>query len=352
MPAKKLVIFGWASSVHIKRWCTALTSKGWEVRLISLGGEPLDKVDTIIFPRENQLSYFQFAEKAAEKAQEFEPDLVHVHYVGGFGIWGMKTKFKPTLVSVWGSDIVSLAPKFQYRLFIKQALKRADQITATSEFLKEKTVKLAKKTADKISVIPFGVDLPETEPMPAQTPLKLCYIKGHRSVYGPEYLLKALAIVKASIPDINLSMAGEGEITDVLKQQVAQLGLNDNVDFVGFIPNEKISQFISAHHIMVMPSLEESFGVAALETAACARPVIATTVGGISEVVKDQVTGLLVPPKDDKALAKAIIELAGDYDKLKQFGENGRKFVASNYCWDNNVNDMIELYERLINENK
>lgn len=350
MNGKRIVIFGWASSVHIQRWCRALRDKGWTIRLISLGGEKLDNIDTIIFPRESQLSYFKYAEQAAQKANEFEPDLIHVHYVGGFGIWGMKTKFKPTVVSVWGSDIVTQAQKFHYRLFIKQSLKRADHITSSSEFLKEQTIKLTKKAQDKISMIPFGVNLPDLQPLPEQTPLKLCFIKGHRSIYGPEFLLKALARAKKQIPEIKLTFAGEGEITDQLKALTQQLDLVHNVEFAGFIPNEKMAEFITAHHIMVMPSLQESFGVAALETSACARPVIATTVGGIPEVVEHGKTGLLISPQDEKALAEAIVKLGSDFDLIQKMGESGRQFVSDNFQWEKNVNSMVELYERLINE--
>lgn len=355
MENKRLVIFGWVSSVHIQRWCYALKDKGWHIRLISMGGEPLEGIETIIFPRENQLSYFKYAEEAAKKAQEFKPALIHVHYVGGFGIWGMKTKFQPTVVSVWGADVIDLPKKLSYRIFIKQALKRASYITATSQLLKEKTTKLSKHTKDKIKVIPFGVNLPsEMYPFPANDEIKLCFIKGHRFKYGPDILIKAISKVIKKIPNLTLSIAGEGEITEELNALVDKLDLREHIKFTGFIDNKQIYEFIKNHHIMIMPSVmeSESFGVAVLEASACSRPVIASRIGGVPEVLIDEKTGYLVEPKNIDQLAEKIIKLASDIQLIKEFGQNGYEFVAENYRWDENVKTMIELYERLINENK
>lgn len=355
MPNKRVVIFGWASSVHVQRWSRALTQRGYDIRIISMGGEALDDIDTIVFPRENQLSYFKYAESAAQKALEFKPDLIHVHYAGGFGIWGMKTKFKPTIVSVWGADVIDLPKSIFYRIFIKQSLKRADYITATSRMLKKTTLKLSKHVENKIKVIPFGVAIPDQlYSLPDDDKIKICYIKGHRYKYGPDILLQALAQVKDKIPKIKLALAGEGEITGKLKAMVNDLDLNDNVTFAGFIDNHKIYDFLKEHHFMVMPSVmdSESFGVAVLEASACGRPVIASKIGGVPEVLQHENTGLLVEPKNVEQLSEAIIKLASDINLMKKYGEQGYRFAAENYRWEKNVDDMALLYERLIDENK
>lgn len=347
--SRRIVIFGWADSIHVQRWVRGLKDRGYQIRLISLAGKPIDGIETFILPRKNKLSYFLQAGEAARLAKEFKPDLVHVHYAGGFGLWGLKCNFAPLLVSVWGADVIDLPTNPIQRYFIRRILKRANRISATSGFLKHVCEKLLPATAARTTVIPFGVSLPDrASPLPSE-PIKLCFIKAHRPKYGPEILLRALALATQTIPTIQLTMAGEGAMTAELKLLASQLGLADRVDFVGFVPNDKIYSLLQAHHLMVMPSVmdSESFGVAVLEASACGRPVIATRVGGVPEVLQDGKTGLLVAPNNVDALAAAIVELASDLDRCRRMGEAGREFVEANYVWERSLDMMSSLYEEV-----
>ncbi|MCD6249484.1 MAG: glycosyltransferase [candidate division Zixibacteria bacterium] len=349
MPGR-VVIFGWANSVHIQRWATGLTERGFDIRLISLGGDPIEGVETINLPRTGLLSYFTQARRAVALAKEFGPDIIHVHYAGGFGYWGTRCGFAPLIVSVWGSDVVDLPRNLLFRYLIKRTLKRADRITATSDFLKRVSLELVPEIEDKIDVIPFGVTVPEN-PSPLSTgPVRLCFIKMHRRKYGPEILLKAFAHARSQIPDLCLTMAGEGEMTPELKNLSSQLGVADSVKFVGFVPNDQIYSLLQEHHIMVMPSVmeSESFGVAVLEASACGRPVIASRVGGVPEVLRHGETGLLVPPGDVDALTEAIVALASDREKCRAMGEAGRELVQTNYIWERSLDLMSILYKRSI----
>lgn len=348
MPGR-VVIFGWAGSVHIQRWATGLKDRGYEIRIVSLGDDPVAGIDTINLPRTGFLSYFKQAGRAVALAKEFRPDLVHVHYAGGFGYWGAKCDFAPVVTSVWGSDVVDLPRNPLYRYLIKRALRQADQITATSDFLKRVSLDLVPEVKDKIEVIPFGVTIPES-PAPLPTgPVKLCYIKMHKPIYGPDVLLKAFALAHERVPELTLTMAGEGDMTSELKELASQLGVADRVEFVGFIPNDQIYALIKKHHIMVMPSLEEAFGVAVLEASACGRPVIASRVGGVPEVLHHDKTGLLIPPGDINALTEAIISLASNSEKCRAMGEAGRELAREVYLWERSLDLMTGLYERLIN---
>ena len=102
-------------------------------------------------------------------------------------------------------------------------------------------------------------------------PLRLCYIKNHKRKYGPDVLLRALVRAREAIPDVRLTMAGEGEITPQLKHLAVELGVDEIVDFVGSVSNERIYSLVQEHHLMIMPSImeSESFGVAVLEASAC-----------------------------------------------------------------------------------
>lgn len=105
MKNKRIVIFGWADSVHVQRWCKGLSRRGIEIKLISVGGQMLDSVETVIFPRQNNLSYLKCLGAAKREALKFDPDLIHAHYVAGNGLLGFASKIHPMVASVWGSDI-------------------------------------------------------------------------------------------------------------------------------------------------------------------------------------------------------------------------------------------------------
>jgi len=240
-----------------------------------------------------------------------------------------------------------------FRALIKRVLHQATHITATSNLLKKVVLQLTPDSDRKITVIPFGVIVPpEIVRPPLSPPVKVCFLKTHRPKYGPDILLRALAQVKEVVPEITLSIAGEGGLTQRLKQMTSELNLGENVRFVGFVPNPEVYTFLRQHHIMVMPSVmdSESFGVAALEASACGRPVIASNVGGVPEVVLDGTTGILVPPKDPDKLAKAIIKLAQDVEVREKMGRAGYEFVKQRYSWERSLDMMCDLYERLINE--
>lgn len=350
MKSLKIVIFGWASSTHIKKWSKGLTEKGCKVKVISLGGEPINGIETVVFPRISRYSYLKFAKQTALEAIKFNPDIVHVHYAGGFSLWGLKTKGIPLVVSVWGSDI-NMYNGFFKRYYIKKALKKAHAITVTSESLKSDVLNFFPAVEFKITIIPFGVQIPQfiSEP-PSVDVLKICSTKALRPIYGPDTLIKAISIVRNYISGLEVNIAGEGEMKAELEKLIVELGLEHTVNLVGLIDNKDIFDFIGNHHLSVMPSRQESFGVAALETGAAGRPVIASYVGGIPEIVKNNETGLLVKPDDPKELAEAIMKLCSEPESMNKMGFAGYEFVKNNFSLDSTIEKMINLYKKILNE--
>ena len=333
----------------MQRWSRSLTERDWAVRVVSPGDEPIDGVETIILPRRGFLSYLTQANAAARHVRSFNPDIVHVHYAGGPGLWGLRSGIHPLVVSVWGADVIDLPTRFWSRLLVKRVLSKADWITATSDMLHRASVSLCPDTANKTTTIPFGVEIPEAASNLPAGPVKLCYIKNHKPKYGPDLLLKAMCEVRQSLPDVHLTMAGTGPMTEQLKLLSRKLNLDDIVDFVGYVDNRLIYSLLQGHHIMIMPSIMESetFGVAALEAAACARPVIASRVGGVPEVVQDGVTGLLLPPGDIPALVNAITTLAKDSAACERMGKAGYAFARERYSWERSLDMMIDVYRKV-----
>lgn len=354
MKNNRIVIFGWADSVHVQRWCEGLSQRGFQIKLISTGGDKLDSVETVILPRLGKLSYLANIPTVRQETNDFEPNLVHAHYIGGNGLLGWRTGFHPFIASVWGTDITVLGKKFFYKRILRQVMKSATHLSATSEFLKQSSIELERSVQNKISVIPFGVSVPDSvAEMPPHPPVKICLVKSLKPVYGIDKLLQAMSRVIEKFPDAKLNIAGKGPMEEIIRSMISQLNLEKSVSMVGFIEKEKVYEFIRSHHMMVMPSVgEEGFGVAALEAGACARPVIASRVGGVPEVVIDGTTGLLVPPGNVGELANSIIKLADNISLCHQLGQNGYYHVKENFQWEKSLDMMSELYERLIYESQ
>jgi glycosyltransferase involved in cell wall biosynthesis len=225
--------------------------------------------------------------------------------------------------------------------------RKADAITATSNNLGNIIKEYAPRK--EIHVIPFGIDTELFSPLPKKTgqPFTIGMTKSLKPIYGIDYLIKALPQLIAKIPDLRVLLIGEGEQKQHLKELAKELSVENIVHFEGSVPHKSIPRYLSMMDIFVMPSLSESFGVSALEAQAMKVPVVATNIGGIPEVVKDGISGLLVKPKDSKELASAIIKLLGNDALRKYMGENGRKFVIEKYEWERNAEEMEELYESL-----
>ena len=172
-------------------------------------------------------------------------------------------------------------------------------------------------------------------PFPQGTPRLLCVgrlitIKGHI------VLLRAFAMARREVPGLELEIAGRGPLEPALRALAKELGIADAVRFLGYV--NPIQGAIEQSAIVVVPSMGEGFGMVALEAMERARPVIAASIGGLSELVSHGETGLLVPPGEAEPFARAIVELSSDLGRAERMGAAGRtrsveKFLEE-FCTD------------------
>jgi glycosyltransferase involved in cell wall biosynthesis len=164
---------------------------------------------------------------------------------------------------------------------------------------------------------------------------------------GHELALRSLKLTAGtSEGSIRLVFAGEGELLGDLRSRAAGLGVEDRVVFAGF--RRDIPALLAASDMLVLPSEAESLPMVILEAMASRMPVIATDVGGISEVVLDGRTGILVHPGDAEALAAAMVRLASDPERRRAMGEAGRRRVELEFSSEASVTAVFELYGRLL----
>ena len=169
-------------------------------------------------------------------------------------------------------------------------------------------------------------------------------------VKGHTYLLKAAAIVTKTFPDAVFLVAGGGELLGQLQIEASQLGIEKKLIFLG--PREDIRALLQDVDIFILPSLSEGLPLSVLEAMACAKPVVATNVGGIPEVIMDGQTGFSVPPRNPEALAEKILLLLKNKSFAEKFGRAGNERVRKEFTFENTWIKYQKLYEKCLEDKK
>lgn len=160
---------------------------------------------------------------------------------------------------------------------------------------------------------------------------------------GVKRLIEAIKIITPKYPKTKLLIAGDGEFRMYLEETAKDLGIENNVIFLGFFEN--IFALLAITDLYAHISLLDAFPLSLLEAMSTGTPVIATRVGGIPEMINNGKNGILVEPCPE-AIAEAIIELYENKEKMKELGENARKDIEKNFTWDKIANEFIELYRK------
>jgi glycosyltransferase involved in cell wall biosynthesis len=162
--------------------------------------------------------------------------------------------------------------------------------------------------------------------------------------------LRAAARVRAAVPNAGFAIAGEGELMESLRELAGQLGIQDDVFFLGRC--DRVADLLFASDIGVLSSKAEGFANAILEYMAAGLPVVATDVGGAREAITEGGTGYTVASGDDEKMAERIIELLNDSQRARAMGERGRSFVAEKFSCDRHLHNTLELYDELLSTPK
>ena len=292
-------------------------------------------------------------------------DLVHGHWVipnGPIAALTARRQRLPLVISLHGSDI-SVAHRSRWLGKVARwSFERADAVTAPSEDLLERARALGAR--GHLELIPYGGDAEAFQVEPAaaarmrerlllgESDVAVLGIGRFVHAKGFDDLIQAVARARSARPAIRLVFVGDGDLRDDLRAQVRAAGLEPYVSFVGMAAREEVPEFLAAADMVAVPSVHYAGYVdglpnVVLEAMAASKPVIATRVGGLPQVVHDGENGLLVDERDPAALAGAIEMLAADGELRRRMGESGRALARGPLSWDAAADRFAAVYERM-----
>lgn len=281
------------------------------------------------------------------------PDVIHVHWPipnALLALWGCRGR-RPRLISTFYGADVALARKYPaLRPLLQRVVRESDACTAISRYTAGLVHQL---TGVPPAVIPYGMDLDARPAIsPADKPARYEILTVGRLIErkGHAVLLRAFAKLRGQRDDIALTIIGEGQERPRLEALIDELALRGTAVLRGRVSDEELERAYARCDIFVLPAIvdaggdTEGLGMVLLEVMRYEKPVVASAVGGITDIVEDGVSGLLVPPADVEALAGALAYLLENPNHARELGQRARRLNAARFDWDQIVNAYWRLY--------
>ena len=243
-------------------------------------------------------------------------------------------------------------------------LKKSDHIVVLSEYTREKLERTYGITSAKASIIPGGVDLERFRPSTDKAQIRarlnlpqdkvvLFTVRNLVPRMGLENLISAFKIVQNGSRDVLLVIGGEGPLELALKNQVNQCGLENSIEFAGYIPDEDLPSYYQMVDLFILPTTElEGFGLVTVEALASGLPVLGTPVGGTREILTKLGPDHLFDDSNPQSIARGILKAlsgwATNQAVYKNISETCRKVAEEHYSWDNHVNKLEDLFYSML----
>jgi N-acetyl-alpha-D-glucosaminyl L-malate synthase BshA len=353
----------------------ALAFRGHDIHLFSAElpfrwrwgtpGLTFERVDTPSYPLFHEPQYLlALTNTLVNVSRRCQLDIIHAHYAIphataaylAHDILAAESRRPPkTVTTLHGTDITLVGSDPSFASVVAFSIESSDGVTAVSESLKRETAAALGVKRD-IAVVPNFLECGEYRRL-TDTSLRqrLCshegceaivmHISNFRSVKRVHAVIEIFKRIRTKVR-AHLVMVGDGPDRLAAERQALDLGIADHVDFVG--EQQDVVAWLSAADLFLLPSAQESFGLAALEAMSCEVPVIATRVGGLPEVIEDGVTGFICDLDDLDGMARRGVELLQDPGLRARIGRAARKDVARRFCTDIVVPRYERLYEDVL----
>lgn len=339
----------------------ALADRGHEVSVITVRHDGLpddsmrDGVRIHRIPADEVLSdrsltrLAELRQRLRTIREQADPEALHIFHHGPSLFLHLSTAGThrlPTLMTLH-SSIARL--DLGKRSVLGNAVRRADRICLVSRAQLRDLRFRAPELASRCAVVPNAVPAPArvVEPLPWDPP-RVLFLGRLAPEKGPDLAIHAFARIAHRFPEVELLLAGEGDERPALERTVRSLGFGARVRFLGWVGPAAVGRVLDSASVVLLPSRTEGMPLASLEASGRGRPVVATRVGGLAEVVAHERTGLLVAPEDVAALGEALGDLLSDCEGARRMGERARQRAAEHFSWGRCVDSYEAHYRDLV----
>ena len=286
------------------------------------------------------------------------PDLVYANWIPrDSGFCCGRAGVHPLVAAAWGSDIQIEARKSSIlRFFAKLTVRSADAVVVDSEVQREAVFSFG-CSPSKVCCFPWGIDLDRFRPQDSlQARQELGWISNrivvstrkHSSLYGVEYLIRAMPRILESVKDARFLIVGAGPLLDYHKSLVRQLGIQETVRFLGYVDNGQLPKILNAADVYVSTSFSDGSSASLMEALGCGLPVVVTDIPGNKEWINDGENGFLVPPGDGLALAVCIVRLLQEGELRLRMRQANLTLARKKADWKTNSLVLERCIDRLI----
>jgi L-malate glycosyltransferase len=304
------------------------------------------------------------ATRMAEVAEIYGLDILHVHYAIPHSVSALlarqmlaaqdKSRKLPFVTTLHGTDITIVGADRSYLPVTRYSIEQSDGVTAISNYLKQRTLQEF-EIRHPIDVIYNFVNCDTYKRHPDGARLRsefagkderiLVHLSNFRPVKRICDVIEIFDRVQKKVPS-RLLLMGDGPDRSRAEWLVSEKGLRKKVEFLGKV--DRVNEKLSFADLMLMPSELESFGLAALEGMACEVPTVATSVGGVPEVIEHGRTGFLASVGDVETMAKYAIDILSDEKRLREMGVMARWEAQSRFCASKIIPEYEKFYERVL----
>jgi N-acetyl-alpha-D-glucosaminyl L-malate synthase BshA len=355
----------------------ALADRGHQVHVISseppfrwqsgIPGLSFERVEVPPYPLFREPQYLlALTNTIARVAEQHRLDIVHAHYAvphatAAYLADQMLAASRPaaalprTVTTLHGTDITLIGSDPSYRRVVAFSIERSHGVTAVSHSLKADTIGALRLEHD-VRVIPNFLDCAEWRRRPDQgLRERLCppgrfeavviHVSNFRPVKRVDIALEVFRQIRRQVR-ARFVLVGDGPVRDDIERIIRDYDLDDDVMMAG--EQQDLVAWLSASDLFLLPSAQESFGLAALEAMACEVPVVASNVGGLPEIVEDGVTGFVCPPEDVEAMAERGVALLTDRSLRDAIAQAAAEMVRTRYCTDLIVPQYEAAYQEVL----
>jgi glycosyltransferase involved in cell wall biosynthesis len=348
--------------IHTERWLRFFVERGHDVHLLTVQPGPIPGVtvhDITSRAGPKPLRYAFSLARVRALLGRLDPDVLHTHFLTGFGYWGWLSGVRPFLLTVWGDDVYQTPFESPTKLWLaRRALRAADWISGDSVDMLEKAVALGARR-ERCEHLQLGVDLrqfhPEVAPevraavrhdhaTSADAPVVLSTRSFSQPYYNIPLFVDAIPELSRRHPRAVFWIAGYEGQDGAIRAQAEALGILPVVRFLGRVPHERLPDVVAAADVFVtIPSLDAT-AVSLLEAMAAGKAIVASALPSAAEWIVDGETGRTVPPGEGGPLVEAIDALLADPAARARLGAAAHREARARADWHRHMSRNEEVY--------